>query len=120
MKYYLGNKYDTLIEIFKNTDLAGSSRNTSQAEAKALDGAISKFTFVVSLVTWYNILFEINPTSKLLQSKEHDLDYATRLLQVTKNSLVNCRCDECVEQILTDATEIAKELDRLLYLRLNM
>ena len=35
----------------------------------------------------------------ILQNKEDDLDYATRQLHVNTNSLVNCRCDECFEQI---------------------
>ena len=32
---------------------------------------------------------------------------------MTKNYLVDCRCDEGFQPVLTDATEIAKELDIL-------
>ena len=97
------------MEIFDDTSLKGSSGNTSQIEAKALADAICRFTFVVSLVMWYNIL---NPTTKLLQNKAADLNTATSQLQVTKNYLAGCRCDD-FQQVLTDATEIAKELDIL-------
>ena len=62
---------------------------------------------------WNNILFEVNFTSKLLQNKEADLKSATSQLQVTKNYLVGIRCDEGLQQVLTDTTEIAKELEIL-------
>ena len=74
---------------------------------------------------WYPLLhgvmpfFEINLTSKLLQNNEVDLNSATSQLQVTKNYLVGCRCDQGFQQVLTDATEIAKELEILLKLRQN-
>ncbi|XP_053575281.1 zinc finger MYM-type protein 1-like [Bombina bombina] len=110
LRYHLGNIYDALIEIFEDTSLSGPSGNTSQVEAKGLADAVSKFKFVVSLVTWYNILFEVNLTSKLLQNKEADLNSATRQLQVTKNYLITCRCDKGFQQVLTDATEIANEI----------
>ncbi|XP_053556217.1 uncharacterized protein LOC128647456 [Bombina bombina] len=105
-----GNIYDALIEIFEDTSLSGPSGNTSRVEAKGLADAVSKFKFVVSLVTWYNILFEVDLTSKLLQNKEADLNSATRQLQVTKNYLITCRCDKGFQQVLTDATEIANEI----------
>ncbi|XP_053561123.1 zinc finger MYM-type protein 1-like [Bombina bombina] len=110
LRYHLGNIYDALIEIFEDTSLSGPSGNTSRVEAKGLADAVSKFKFVVSLVTWYNILFEVNLTSKLLQNKEADLNSATRQLQVTKNYLITCRCDKGFQQVLTDATEIANEI----------
>ncbi|XP_053575202.1 uncharacterized protein LOC128664396 [Bombina bombina] len=105
-----GNIYDALIEIFEDTSLSGPSGNTSRVEAKGLADAVSKFKFVVSLVTWCDILFEVNLTSKLLQNKEADLNSATRQLQVTKNYLITCRCDKGFQQVLTDATEIANEI----------
>ena len=73
-------------------------------EAKALADAICRFMIVVSLAIWYSILFEV-------QNKEANLNSATGQLQMTKNYLVGCRCDEGFPQVLTDATEIAKELD---------
>ncbi|KAJ7316853.1 hypothetical protein JRQ81_003015, partial [Phrynocephalus forsythii] len=74
---------------------------------------------LVSSSLWYPLLygttcfFEINLTSKLLQNKETDLSSATSQLQVTKNYLVGCRCDDGFEQVLIDASMIAKELEIL-------
>ncbi|XP_053561928.1 zinc finger MYM-type protein 1-like [Bombina bombina] len=110
LRYHFGNIYDALIEIFEDTSLSGPSGNTSRVEAKGFADAVSNFKFVVSLVTWYNILFEVNLTSKLLQNKEADLNSATRQLQVTNNYLITCRCDKGFQQVLTDATEIANEI----------
>uniref|UniRef100_A0A8C5MKC1 TTF-type domain-containing protein n=1 Tax=Leptobrachium leishanense TaxID=445787 RepID=A0A8C5MKC1_9ANUR len=99
LRYHLGNIYDALVQIYDDTSLIGPSGNTSRIEPKGLADAISKFKFVVSLVTWYNILFEVNLTSKLLQNKEADLNSATRQLEVTKNHLISCRCDEGFQQV---------------------
>jgi hypothetical protein len=66
LHYQLGDIYDALIEISDDNTLTGSPGNTSQALAKG----ISSFKFVVSLVVWYDILFEVNMTSKQLQMKE--------------------------------------------------
>ncbi|XP_015270496.1 PREDICTED: uncharacterized protein LOC107113656 [Gekko japonicus] len=113
LRYHLGSIYDALMEIFNDSSLQESSTSDSRVEAKALADAISKFKFVVSLVTWYKILFEIHLTDKLLQNKETDLNFATSQLQVTKNYLVGCRCDEAFEQVLVAATKIAKQLEML-------
>ncbi|XP_065645502.1 uncharacterized protein LOC136075976 [Hydra vulgaris] len=53
LRYQLGDIYDALAEIANDTNLTGAS--------------------VVSLVVWYNVLFEINITSKQLQPKEVDM-----------------------------------------------
>ena len=82
MKYNFGNIYDALIEIFNDACLIGSSGNTSQTKVKDLSVANNKFKLVVSLATWYNILFKVNLTSKVLQNKEADLNSATRKLHV--------------------------------------
>lgn len=111
LRYHLGNVYDALMDIYDDTSLTGASGNTSRIEAKALAGAIKKFKFIVSLVTWYNILFEVNITSKLLQNKNTDLNVATTQLQVTKKFLVDCRSEKGFNQVLTDAAEIARDLE---------
>ena len=65
---------------------------------------------MVSLVTWYNILYEVNVTSKILQKEDSAINSATKQ-QVTKNYLLKCRSDEDFGQVLIDATAIAKELE---------
>ncbi|XP_053106039.1 uncharacterized protein LOC128324907 [Hemicordylus capensis] len=112
LRYHLGSIYDALMEIY-NEPHPHKRTSESLVVAKGLAEGISKFKFVVSLVVWYNMLFEINLTSKLLQNKETDLSSATSQLQVTKNYLVGCRCDDGFEQVLIDASVIAKELEIL-------
>ena len=63
----LGAIYDALTEIFDDPGLNNSSGYTSRTDAKTLADTICKFKFMVSLVTWYNILNEVNVTSKILQ-----------------------------------------------------
>ena len=111
LRYELGKIYDALLEIADDTSLTGSSRNTARSDAKALANSISKFTFVVSIVLWYNILFEINITSKQLQSKDLDIHSAVQQLHHTKAYLVDCRSDIGFERVLVDAAEIAKDLE---------
>ena len=68
---------------------------------------------------WYPLLHGTTSFLKsILQAnyykiKEADLNSATRQLQVTKNYLVDCRCDDGFQEILTDVSEIAKELEIL-------
>jgi len=92
-----------LMDIFEDTTLTGSSGNLSRIEAKGLAKKISNFNFIVSLIIWHNILFEINLTSKLLQSKDFDLHAATKQLHVTKTFLENCRNDLGFEKMLVEA-----------------
>ena len=66
---------------------------------------------MVSIVLWYNILFEINITSKQLQSKDLDIHSAVQQLHHTKAYLVDCRSDIGFERVLVDAAEIAKDLE---------
>ncbi|XP_074926075.1 zinc finger MYM-type protein 1-like [Chelonoidis abingdonii] len=111
LRYQLGNIYDALIDIYEDTTLTGSSGNTSRVDAKALTKAISSFKFLVSLVLWYDILFEINMTSKQFQAKEFNICDAINQLGETKTFLVGRRSDTAFEKTLADAGELAKELD---------
>jgi len=63
---------------------------------------------MVTLVTWNNIIFEINITSKMLHNKQLDLNSATKQLETTKFYLENYRSDEGFQQVLKYATDIAK------------
>jgi len=99
------------MDIFEDTTLTGSSGNLSRIEAKGLAKKISNFNFIVSLIIWHNVLFEINLTSKLLQSKDFDLHAATKQLHVTKTFLENCRSDLGFEKMLVEAKELAEELN---------
>ena len=111
LRYQLGNIYDALAEIADDTNLTGASGNTSRTDARVIAKAISSFKFVVSLVVWYDVLFEINMTSKQLQAKELDIHGAINHLDETKKFLVNRRNDTEFEKTLVDAAEIAVDLE---------
>ncbi|XP_076038009.1 zinc finger MYM-type protein 1-like [Oratosquilla oratoria] len=111
LRYHLADIYDALLEIYEDTNLKGSSGSSTRVEAKELADAVSKYEFAVSLATWYNILFEVNITSKHLQDKDADLNSATKQLEATKSYLLSCRCDDGFQKVLVDATEVAQELE---------
>ncbi|XP_076059637.1 zinc finger MYM-type protein 1-like [Oratosquilla oratoria] len=111
LRYHLADIYDALLEIYEDTNLKGSSGSSTRVEAKELADAVSKYEFVVSLVTWYNILFEVNITSKHFQDKDADLNSATKQLEATKSYLLSCRCDDGFQKVLVDATEVAQDLE---------
>uniref|UniRef100_A0A674JYR2 DUF4371 domain-containing protein n=1 Tax=Terrapene triunguis TaxID=2587831 RepID=A0A674JYR2_9SAUR len=98
--YELGNIYDAVIEISDDTTFTGSSGNAARSDAEALANGLSKFKFVTSLILWYNILFEINLTSKQLQEKNLNIHSAIQKLQQTKNILEEFRSDEGFERTL--------------------
>lgn len=66
----------TLMNIVENSKLTESVRHVSSVEAEGLAKQIGKYEFVVSIVVSYNILYEINFTSKILQTKTLDLSAA--------------------------------------------
>lgn len=55
-------------------------------------------------------MFEINLTSKLLQTKAYDLSVATEQLSKTRDFLETWRSDDGFEKMLVDAREIAEDL----------
>ncbi|XP_075048018.1 LOW QUALITY PROTEIN: zinc finger MYM-type protein 1-like [Mixophyes fleayi] len=106
-----GDIYDALIEISEDTTLTGVSGNTSRVEAQGLAKGISNFKFVVSIVLWYNMLSEVNMSSKMLQSKEFNIHSAiTQLVTVTKPFLEDCRSDKGFAKTLVDARTVAEDL----------
>ncbi|XP_063788893.1 zinc finger MYM-type protein 1-like [Pseudophryne corroboree] len=106
----LGDIYDALFEIYNDNTLTGASGNTSRIEAQGLAKGISNFKFVISLVVWYGILFEVNMTSKQLQTKEFDIHNAIKQLNETKKFLADCRSDEGFGKVLEEAGELAEAL----------
>ena len=99
------------VDISEDTSQKRTAGTTTRAEAQALASSITKFPFVVSLVTWYNILFEVNVTSKVLQDKSANLQNAITQLENTKQYLQNLRSDDGFQKMLVDAIEIANELE---------
>ena len=66
IRFQIGEVYDALLAIAQDNTLTSASGVKSRAEAKAIAGKMVNFKFVCSLVVWYDILFEINISSKFL------------------------------------------------------
>lgn len=60
--------YDAPIEISEDTSFTGTSGNFTRAESQSITASICKYKFLIALVVWHKILFEINTTSKIVQT----------------------------------------------------
>src|SRR5215469_15332234 len=94
LRYQLGDVHNALMDIYEDRSLNGPTGNNSRVQALGLAKNIGKYNFVVSIVLWHSILFEINITSKQLQSKQFDLAATKDKLSKTKSYLQKLRCDE--------------------------
>ncbi|XP_065650772.1 uncharacterized protein LOC136078883 [Hydra vulgaris] len=72
LKYEYSKVYDALVEIANSSEYATSIKFQANNLAKQM----SKFTFMVSLSVWYDILFQVNLVSKKMQSPDYDLSTA--------------------------------------------
>lgn len=110
LRFQIEEIYDALIEISEDTSFTGTSGNFTRVEAQSIATSICKYKFLVALVVWHKILFEINTTSKLLQTINFSIHEAVKNLERTKQFLVECRSDIEFERVLVDANELAETL----------
>lgn len=110
LRYHLSHVCDALEEISEDTSLKGSSGSIAKVEALGLLKHLSDFKFIVALVTWHNILFQVNLTSKILQEKDLSLQKAVSHLKKTEEFLVTARSDVQFQRVLVDAKEVAEEV----------
>ncbi|XP_065675826.1 uncharacterized protein LOC136092033 [Hydra vulgaris] len=106
LKYEYSKVYDALIEI------ANSSKydTSTKFQANNLAKQMSNFTFMLSLIVWYDILFQVNLVSKKKQSPDYDLSTAqTEIDQLLK--YFNDFCDKGIKDAKLFAMEIAEELE---------
>jgi hypothetical protein len=103
--------YYALVAIAEDNSLTSASGVKSRAEARGIARKMSDFKFVCSLVVWYDVLFEINIASKLLQSVTLDLSVTIEQLETTKSFLRKYRSDEGFSALLVKANELAEELE---------
>ncbi|XP_065662783.1 uncharacterized protein LOC136085408 [Hydra vulgaris] len=111
LRFQISGVYDALIEIAEDNTLTTAPQVKSRAEAKGIARNISNFKFVCSLVLWYDILFQINIVSKMLQSQALDLSLALEHLNATKSFLCDYRCDEAFAAMVENAKKLAVELE---------
>ena len=80
------------------------------SETKSLIADLSKWSFLLSVFIWYDILFQVNKTSKILQSYGISLHTMETEIQATEKFLQNYRTTG-YDSAATSAVEIAQELD---------
>jgi len=84
IRFQVKKIYSALIEISQDDTLVNSSGVKSRAEAIGIINKFLNFKFLCCLVVWYDILFEINITSKMLQSISLDVSKKVKQLESTK------------------------------------
>lgn len=107
----LGHTYDALMEIYDDMSYNGTTGTSIRAEAQGISSGISNFKFIVQLITWHKILFEMNITSKMLQNKMLNINSAVQQLNHTRKYLLNLRSDSSLTSIIQDCVELAKAND---------
>ena len=80
------------------------------SETKSLIAHLSKWSFLLSVFIWYDILFQVNKASKILQSYGVSLHTMETEIQATEKFLQNYRTTS-YDSAATFAVEIAQELD---------
>ena len=80
------------------------------SETKSLIADLSKWSFLLSVFIWYDILFQVNKASKILQSYGVSLHTMETEIQATEKFLQNYRTTG-FDSAATSAVEIAQELD---------
>ena len=105
VRYQMPQIYDALVEVSEATNDPKAC-----SEAISLSNEMRDFKFIVSVVFWYTILFQVNLVSKQLQGEAVDLPIAASTMERTSEWLRKYRQDG-FQSALTDAKEIAEELD---------
>ena len=80
------------------------------SETKSLIAHLSKWSFLLSVFIWYDILLQVNKASKILQSYGVSLHTMETEIQATEKFLQNYRTTG-YDSAATSAVEIAQELD---------
>lgn len=84
-------------------------------EALALTCQLTEFKFLVSIVVWYNILFQVNVVSESMQNKKNlHIVAATNLINACHYYIVNYREVE-YKGVLRTAKEIVENLVDLVF-----
>ena len=106
IRYQISSVHDALITIYetetKTLDIAH--------EAQTLAEQLKDYSFLVSLIAWYNVLFQINVFSKAMQAKDMDLVQCAEMLKKCITFLENYRTFG-FKQATVDAKELAEDLN---------
>ena len=100
------------LESFWNIELPVSSvtATKNKSEPRALLQKID-FKFVCCLITWYDVLSQIEITSKSLQEVNLNIPQAVSLISNTLEYVKDYRTDEQLQKMLETARKLSVELD---------
>ena len=104
IRYQAAEIHSALIDMADNLNDPGAC-----SEAESLADAILEFSFLVSVVFWYDILHRVNKISKTLQKEDADLNIAVDMLDGVIKWLKKYR-QTGFSSAITDAKEIAEEI----------
>lgn len=102
--------YDSLIEIIEDLLLVNATGVQCRAEVKSIAKKLVNLKCLYCLVIWYDILFEINHTSKLLQSVSLNISETIIQLKNTIQFLKEYRTDEGFQKMLYQAKTLENDL----------
>lgn len=107
LRYQIGEVYDALLEIVGDNSLETKNRQ----QANSLAAKIQNYKFVCSVTIWYNILFKINCVSKMMQNPTINIKICIEHLNNLIDYFTDIRSDKGFNDFLTDANELADEID---------
>lgn len=82
----MGAILDALVQLEETSD-----NGKTVSEAKSLSKEITCMEFLVCLIIWYDLLFEINFVSKALQATDVSIDMAIRMINSLKKFMLKYR-----------------------------
>lgn len=85
--------HEALIFIAEDNSLIGQQGIKTKLEASSLAKKINSFKFIFGTFIWYDILSEVNASSKQLQNISCNIIEALKSLDVTKNFLTSYRSE---------------------------
>ena len=88
IRYQIGDVYDALIDLSETSD-----DRKCQSEAVSVAKELKSYTFLVTQCIWYEMLFQFNLLSKMMQSNDMELDNCLELLQKVQKFLIHFKAD---------------------------
>nr|XP_042717721.1 zinc finger MYM-type protein 1-like [Chrysemys picta bellii] len=107
LHYHLEELYNALSSL-REYALKKKDGNTA-TKAGALLDHVTTWPFVLTVYTWYDILFHVNKTSKLIQSPDVSIDVLQAEVGATKKFLEDYRNTGYIS-VVTNAREIAEHM----------
>jgi hypothetical protein len=105
VRYQIGDIHDALVEVADTTN-----EPNTRAEAMSLVNSVKTFSFLVTLVIWYDLLVQVNVVSKRMQQNDMQLDVTVTILTKVMQFLRDFR-DTGLESSIVVAKQLAEDLD---------